>query len=109
MLDEPWTAASYNKEETYASQMIDFEGQIFFAQRCGAGRTIGKGIEEGSFELDITNTPVKTYAGYKLYTPRNEYLYLFAHSQEPIEMLIADNANAFYTSLVAIAMTFLFI
>ena len=53
------------------------------------------------------NIPYKTHAGYKLYTPDEEKLYLFAHTSEPVEMEITDNAIAFYISLVATVMTIL--
>ena len=31
VFDEPWSAADYNKEKIYASQIINFEGKTFFA------------------------------------------------------------------------------
>ena len=58
--------------------------------------------------MDV-NTSYKTHAGYKLYTPGEGKLYLFAHTEEPVEMEITDNAIAICTALFAIVMTFLFI
>ena len=50
---------------TYGSQIFNFEGKIIYAQRCGAGRTIGE-KNEASWEMNV-NQPYKTRVGYKLY------------------------------------------
>lgn len=65
----PWTKAVNDLERIYASFEINFEGAVFYGQKCGAARTLNN-QDEGNTKM-LSGTEYKARSGFKVYYPAN--------------------------------------